>query len=687
MRFWLHWSAFTGRRRARRSRRGARACSADAQALAGAARRRRDPAARRACTASPSPAAGGGRRPAAHGPSVVVSAVARRRARRLKAGEYEFPQRRLHARRRRRMVESGRVRQHPVLHPEGATVSELARRSGERAAGARRGRPARRQRSRVPSRAHGIEGPSAGRLPVPGYLPVHPRHDGGGDARPHDPAHAREAHARTSLARARARGLTMHKLLTLASIIEREAAVAESSGRSSRPCSGTASQIDMPLQADPTVQYAVAKERRHAHPLGSGQTDHPYNTYRDAGLPPGPIASPGMGAIEAAARSGAREVPLLRRHRRRPPAPLLDDGRGAQRRRHALSSLAPVTSHSCSGSGRPMHWPVAGSALRTGIVSDHTPEALAPVTGARPLGVLRAPAGARSGSTLRSPGRCQFEKSSPTAGRASIGSTLENGRAPCRCRSARGDTPLRASVLTNTRPSSSRPSHGRCSAAPPRAAPGPLDEPSFARVPHRTLPGPACGAALRASGFDLRVEGLEHLPADGPYIVAANHHNYLDGVVLGVARAAARRVPRHAARLARDAAAPAAFTATSARSRSTSRGPTSARCGARSPRWTDGRVVGIFPEGPFSVRGRLEPGLPGVGLLALRSGVPVVPAGIRGTYAALVGRRVYVPRRHPLAVRFGPPRRFAREGRRAARAATHHAADHGRHRRAPAMSR
>jgi 1-acyl-sn-glycerol-3-phosphate acyltransferase len=82
-----------------------------------------------------------------------------------------------------------------------------------------------------------------------------------------------------------------------------------------------------------------------------------------------------------------------------------------------------------------------------------------------------------------------------------------------------------------------------------------------------------------------------------------------------------------------------------------------------------GGVVGIFPEGPFSVRGRLERGLPGVALLALRAGVPVVPAGIRGTYEALTGRRMYVPRRGPLAVRFGAPRRFAvgRAGGRAAR--------------------
>src|SRR5207249_3786858 len=63
-----------------------------------------------------------------------------------------------------------------------------------------------------------------------------------------------------------------------------------------------------------------------------------------------------------------------------------------------------------------------------------------------------------------------------------------------------------------------------------------------------------------------------------------------------------------------------------------------------------------------SVRGRLEPGLPGVALLALRSGVPVVPAGIRGTYEALAGRRGYIPRRVPLGVRFGPARSFSEDG-------------------------
>ena len=174
--------------------------------------------------------------------------------------------------------------------------------------------------------------------------------------------------------------------------------------------------------------------------------------------------------------------------------------------------------------------------------------------------------------------------------------------------------------------------------------------------------------------FAFRVDGLEHLPASGPFIVAANHHNYLDGIVLAAV------VPRPVSFLVM----PRVWRATPLHPLlhrhigsiplSLSRPDVGALRRALAT-LADGAAVGIFPEGPFSVRGQLEPGLPGVGLLALRSGAPVVPAGIRGTFAALAGRRAYVPRRHPLAVRFGPPRQFAggamraaHEGGRAARA-------------------
>ena len=172
---------------------------------------------------------------------------------------------------------------------------------------------------------------------------------------------------------------------------------------------------------------------------------------------------------------------------------------------------------------------------------------------------------------------------------------------------------------------------------------------------YRSLRGPM-HAVLRR-WFGLRIEGREQLPARGPYILAANHHNYLDGVVLAAA------VPRAIAFLVM----PRVWRATPLHP------PLHRRLGSiplnlerpdvgalrRALEVLErGGVIGIFPEGPFSVRGRLEPGLPGVALLALRSGVPVVPAGIRGTFEALHGRRFYIPRRHPLVVRFGAPRQF-----------------------------
>jgi UPF0755 protein len=91
--------------------------------------------------------------------------------------------------------------------------------------------------------------------------------------------------------------MSVHELLTLASIVEREAVVKDEQ-RLIAAVFLNRLRIGMPLQADPTVQYAVAKERR-ALSRNDLLFDHPYNTYVRPGLPPGPIASPGLGAIEA----------------------------------------------------------------------------------------------------------------------------------------------------------------------------------------------------------------------------------------------------------------------------------------------------------------------------------------------------------------------------------------------------
>jgi UPF0755 protein len=98
---------------------------------------------------------------------------------------------------------------------------------------------------------------------------------------------------------AKARNLTRFDVLTIASMIEREVAVA-----SERPL--VASVIynrlhaGMRLDIDATVQYAVG-EWKKTLTAADLATNSPYNTRRFGGLPPGPIASPGKDSIRAAA--------------------------------------------------------------------------------------------------------------------------------------------------------------------------------------------------------------------------------------------------------------------------------------------------------------------------------------------------------------------------------------------------
>lgn len=99
-------------------------------------------------------------------------------------------------------------------------------------------------------------------------------------------------------ARAEQLGLSIHQLLTLASIIEREARVPDERPTISAVYHNRL-RIGMKLDADPTVRYALGKIDG---PLlwKDLEVDSPYNTYRNPGLPPGPIANPGLASIQAA---------------------------------------------------------------------------------------------------------------------------------------------------------------------------------------------------------------------------------------------------------------------------------------------------------------------------------------------------------------------------------------------------
>ncbi|MEP7286988.1 MAG: endolytic transglycosylase MltG [Chloroflexota bacterium] len=103
---------------------------------------------------------------------------------------------------------------------------------------------------------------------------------------------------------AQAQNLSMFQVITLASIVEREAVVADE-----RPVIAgvylNRLRVPMKLDADPTVQYALGNSRDPKTWWPQITSDdynrvvNPYNTYLNASLPPGPIANPGLSSIQA----------------------------------------------------------------------------------------------------------------------------------------------------------------------------------------------------------------------------------------------------------------------------------------------------------------------------------------------------------------------------------------------------
>lgn len=94
------------------------------------------------------------------------------------------------------------------------------------------------------------------------------------------------------------RGLSVHQMLTIASLIEREVVQDEERALVSGVIQNRLKK-NMPLQIDATVQYLFdkSKERLLEKDL---QIQSPYNTYLNTGLPPGPIASPSLASMKAA---------------------------------------------------------------------------------------------------------------------------------------------------------------------------------------------------------------------------------------------------------------------------------------------------------------------------------------------------------------------------------------------------
>ncbi|KUN19422.1 MULTISPECIES: lysophospholipid acyltransferase family protein [Streptomyces] len=164
--------------------------------------------------------------------------------------------------------------------------------------------------------------------------------------------------------------------------------------------------------------------------------------------------------------------------------------------------------------------------------------------------------------------------------------------------------------------------------------------------------------------FRPRIEGLEHVPASGPAIIAGNHLSFSDHFLMPailkrritfLAKAEYFTGPGVKGRLT-------AFFFRSAGQIPVDRsgkeaGQAAIREGLGVLR--RGELLGIYPEGTRSHDGRLYKGKVGVAVMALTAGVPVVPCAMIGTFEAQPPGKV-VPRIHPVTIRFGEPLDFSR---------------------------
>ncbi|MDR1303981.1 MAG: 1-acyl-sn-glycerol-3-phosphate acyltransferase [Verrucomicrobiales bacterium] len=155
---------------------------------------------------------------------------------------------------------------------------------------------------------------------------------------------------------------------------------------------------------------------------------------------------------------------------------------------------------------------------------------------------------------------------------------------------------------------------------------------------------------------NFRVEGLDYIPADGGFFVAANHESFFDPPAVGC------DVERRMFFLARKSLfAPPVMDRLLPTIRALP-------VDQEKPDMTGlkriidiarrGDGVLLFPEGSRTLDGRLQPAAPGLGLAIAKSGVPVVPARICGAFAAWPrgGRpRLFTP----LTVVYGPPLDFS----------------------------
>ena len=228
-------------------------------------------------------------------------------ARRLQAGEYRF-ERAMSAREVIDKIVRGDVFMRPITFPEGLTVRQMAQiyeRDGF-------GKAA--EFIRTAQNAALVHDIDSAAQDLEGYLFPNtyslPRKTTAAELVERMVTAFRDALTPDIVQQAAARGLTVRELVTLASLVEKETAKPEERPVVAAVYSNRL-RLGMGMQCDPTVIYALERAGRYTGNLTREDLkfDSPYNTYRYAGLPPGPIASPGRASLQAAANPA--DVPYI----------------------------------------------------------------------------------------------------------------------------------------------------------------------------------------------------------------------------------------------------------------------------------------------------------------------------------------------------------------------------------------
>jgi len=164
-----------------------------------------------------------------------------------------------------------------------------------------------------------------------------------------------------------------------------------------------------------------------------------------------------------------------------------------------------------------------------------------------------------------------------------------------------------------------------------------------------------CGAVARIL-FGARVEGVQHVPRTGPFIIVSNHCSNVDPPIVGWATGhQIGRVVHFMAKIEMRQWPIIGWLATQSGVYFVRRGE-----GDRAAQrfsleaLADGRPIALFVEGTRSRDGHLKSGKPGAALLAMRSGAPLLPVGIAGTHRIFPSRSRW-PHATRVVVRIGEP--------------------------------